>query len=159
MPKGQVTEDDLSSALDSVGGLGTLGKPKTRRDSPFGQDQVTVKEESPKTEKTVEFKVKSALKEPIKKEISPPKAQTPKERKQDIYTERVNLFISPDMRDKIDTLAKQIQRQKTDKTERITSNTVMRAALNHLIKHFDLHATDIANSEKELAELVERKLR
>jgi hypothetical protein len=80
-------------------------------------------------------------------------------RKADIFTERVTLQISPEIRDEIDALARDLQRAKTTKEERITSNSVMRVALEFLMKNYQFQRGDVANTEAELYDLVVRRIR
>jgi hypothetical protein len=80
-------------------------------------------------------------------------------RKADVFTERITLQISPEMRDEVDALARDLQRAKTEKGERITANTVMRVAVQLLIKHFRHERGEVVNSEDELYRMVEQKLR
>ena len=77
----------------------------------------------------------------------------------DIFTERVTLQISPDMRDEIDALARDLQRARTTKEERITANTVMRVALQLLMKNHQFERGDVANNEAELYDLIVRRFR
>ena len=87
----------------------------------------------------------------------PPRVQAP--RKADIYTERITLSVSTEMRDEVEALARELQRRRTKKEERITANTVMRVAINALLERFSLDAGDVANNEAELLELAKRKVR
>ncbi len=75
-------------------------------------------------------------------------------RKADIYTERITLQLSPEMRDQVDSLARELQRTKTSKDERITSNTVMRVAIRHFLDEFKLRKGEEPNGEEELLTLV-----
>ena len=78
--------------------------------------------------------------------------------KADIF-EPVTLQISPDTRDEIQALARDLQRAKTTKEERITANTVMRVALQLLLKNYQFEQGDVANNEAELYELIVRRFR
>ena len=80
-------------------------------------------------------------------------------RKSDIYTEQVGLKISPEMRDGVDALARDLQRAKTTKDERITANTVIRVAVQLLMDNYRFERGDVANSEEELFQLVARRLK
>lgn len=71
-------------------------------------------------------------------------------RKSDTLTERVTLQMSPEMRDAVNDLARRIQRKKIDKTERITANTVMRAAIQGVLDAYKFELSDVPNSEEEL---------
>src|SRR5262249_42202476 len=80
------------------------------------------------------------------------------QRKADIYTERVTIQISPDMRDSIDSMARELQRSKTSKEERITANTVVRVAVQVILEHFEPDKSEIANTEQVLFRNVVRRL-
>jgi hypothetical protein len=80
-------------------------------------------------------------------------------RKADIFTERVTLQIRPEMRDEIDALARDLQRGKTTKEECITSNTVMRVALQFFMKNYQFQRGDVANTEAELYSLVAQRVK
>jgi hypothetical protein len=56
-------------------------------------------------------------------------------------------------------MARELQRAKTSKDERITANTVMRAAARPVLEHFSADGCDAANSEEELYRAVARALR
>jgi hypothetical protein len=88
---------------------------------------------------------------------------TPKEkaagRKADIYTERITLQLSPEMRDQVDSLARELQRTKTSKDERITSNSVMRVAIRHFLDQFQAPKVGAPNNEEELLAFVMGKSR
>ena len=75
------------------------------------------------------------------------------------YDERVTLPMSSEMRDACEALAKQLQKRRTEKSERITSNTVMRCFLEACLEGFQLEADDYANNEEELYELIVSKVR
>lgn len=175
MAKGQVTEDDLAQSMKSLGGFGSLGADRARKDSPFRDSRIE--------EKTIEIPklVEAAKPEPVRvlpdvlEEPAPtprvampglePKPRPAKKvgavtnRKADIYSERVTVQMSPEMRDGVDELARQLQRGKTSKVERITSNTVMRVAITFLLDHFAVKAGEAPNNERELLSLVESRLR
>jgi hypothetical protein len=76
-------------------------------------------------------------------------------RKADIFTERVTLQISPEMRDEVERIARELQRSKTSKEGRITANTVMRVAIQLITKKFKLKGREAPNNEDELYKLVE----
>src|SRR5262249_5590988 len=76
-------------------------------------------------------------------------------RKADIFTERVTLRISPEMRDDVERIARELQRAKTSKLERITANTVMRVAIKTITKRFELKTGQAPNNEEELFNFVE----
>jgi hypothetical protein len=63
------------------------------------------------------------------------------------------------MRDDVDALARDLQRSKTTKDERVTANTVMRVAAQLLIDHFQFKRGDVVNSEEDLYTLAAQKLK
>ena len=134
-------------------------KPEMREPERAPEPQVTVPEPSPRVEE--EKPVMLATSEETSKEevASPEVAEQKHTRKLDIYTEKVSLKISPEMRDQVEALARGLQRQKTSKDERITANTVMRVAINVLLSKFKLDEDDVTNSEEELFELARKKVR
>jgi len=88
-----------------------------------------------------------------------PRRQRKGETKVDLFPERVTVLMSPEMRDRVNLLAAKLQRKKTDKVERITANTVLRVAVSALLSSFKLEEGDAPNTEDELLELVQRKIR
>ena len=81
------------------------------------------------------------------------------QRKADIFTERVTLQMSAEMRDAVDELARQLQRAKTSKNERITANTVIRVAIRLLTENFELGKDEGPNNEEELYSLSTKRIR
>jgi hypothetical protein len=182
MAKGQITEEQLSSGLKGLGSFATLGTARPLRDSPFRDSRSEVKlveiaraqEAAPAitsveatTAKPVVDKACSEVKqetraEQVSKRVrGAPKLSQPQEAKAGgkaaILTERVTLQMSPEMRDEIDSLARGLQRSKTTKEERITSNTVMRVAIRRFLEEFSLPRGEQPNSEEELLAFVMRK--
>ncbi len=183
MAKGQVTEEELSKGLKGIGNFGGLSQPRVRRDNPFRDSRVETP--SPEPVKTIEVlpvasekrvsKAGSARPPSLETKVLP-KAATPDSkpaekgrgldkrqegmgaRKADIFTERVTLQISPEMRDEVERIARELQRAKTSKEERITPNTVMRVAILLLTKRFNLNEGEAPNTEEELISLAEEAL-
>ncbi len=58
------------------------------------------------------------------------------------------------MRDDVDALARDVQRARTTKDERITANTVMRA-VQLLMDNYHFERGDVANREEEPCRLVD----
>jgi hypothetical protein len=70
------------------------------------------------------------------------------------FTERITLQMTPQMRDKLNDLARALQRSRADKAERVTANTVMRAAIQLALdscKASDLQG--ISNEEELLTRM------
>lgn len=76
------------------------------------------------------------------------------EKKSELYTERVTVPLDAELRDGAESLAKDLQRKRTEKGERITANTVMRVALRVMLDEFDPSAADGVNTEEELYQAV-----
>lgn len=183
MAKGQVSEEELTRGLKGIGNFGGLSSTaRVRRDNPF-RDSRTEPAASEPT-KTIDVKpapaetsapkqasaaVPAAEPRPVrsvapvpkpgeKRRVGEKKARAVGARKADIFTERVTLQISPEMRDEVERIARELQRAKTSKDERITANTVMRVAIQVMTKRFRLRGGDAPNNEEELYTLVEEVL-
>lgn len=74
------------------------------------------------------------------------------------FSERVTLQMTAEMRDDLHYLATKLQRRKKNKEERITSNTVMRVAIQLLLDELKLKESDLVNSEAELLTFAKKKL-
>jgi hypothetical protein len=174
MPK-HVTEDDLASGIRGMGGLATL--QRTPRDSPFRDSRAEVKtaevavqadapppvkETALPPEPTPAQKIEVAKPEPKKlavERIARSERKKASHRKVDVYTEPVTLRMSPSMRDEVESMARELQRAKTAKDERITPNTVMRVAVRLVLEHYRPDPKEIANTEEELYEVVAKRLK
>lgn len=66
--------------------------------------------------------------------------------KAEVFTERVTLVISSTQRDRIEALAKSIQRNGKKKPERITSNSVLRCLID-LLENFDADIGSITTED------------
>ena len=158
MAKGQITEKDLELGLKTTGGFSGLSKV-TRRDSPFGVEHA--KSTVEQKERTVEVEVETP-KESIKVEkVSVKTIIASKEKesktKAEIFSEKITLNISPEMRDKAETLARSLQRKKRDKSERITANTIYRVAIKAILENEKFIDDHSPNTEGELLDLVKGK--
>jgi hypothetical protein len=174
MAKGQVSEEELTKGLKGIGNFGGLSS-KVQRDNPFRDSR----SDKPEQSKTIDVRPPSApeitkarISDVAKPGPKPLRTLTPasKERADDLRSEddvariaegfeRVTLPISPDMRDEIEALARDLQRARTTKGERITANTVMRVALQLLMKNCQFERGDVANNESELYDLIVRRFR
>ncbi len=177
MAKGRVSDEELEEGLASAGGLGGfVSASKVRRDSPFGVEHVrAVRREPPAEPKHSNVKaIEPAAK--VEQEVKPPQAKRPVRAKPEpkklievavperealagANSEKVSLPMPVELRDAISDLAKKLQRMRTEKTERITSNTVMRVAIQVFIERFDADKAPISNTEAELLEAVRTQLK
>ena len=65
--------------------------------------------------------------------------------------------MTPELKVACDNLAKTLHKIRTEKTERITANTVIRCLIEAGLSSFSLEAGEHANSEAELLQLVKSK--
>jgi hypothetical protein len=179
MAKGQVSEEQLSQGLKGIGNFDGLSAPRVRRDNPFRDSRKDVPQLEPTNSVVQVQSSPTRAREPELKPVpakgaranSPsakPAAKVPKReekpgdgglRKADIFKERVTLMISPEMRDDVERIARELQRSKSSKAERITGNTVMRVAIRLLTEKFELKGNTAPNNEEELFEVVAKALR
>jgi hypothetical protein len=169
MAKGQVSEEQLSQGLKGIGNFGGLSTSRVRRDNPFRDSRKEVSQPEPaKPVPAIEpapLRVREAELKPVPAKTvrtppapkPPPKAAKQKTlkkedgaRKADIFTVKVTLPISPEMEDEVERLARELQRTKTSKQERITANTVMRVAIRLLTSQLELRPDQAPNTEEEL---------
>jgi hypothetical protein len=95
---------------------------------------------------------------PPKKDVVRIEAEEPEAPvKADEYTERITLQMTPEMRDKLNELARALQRSRREKGGRITANTLMRVAIQSFIDGFDPKALSGVSSEEELLREVQGK--
>ena len=171
------------------GGLGGIASTGARRDSPFATPAPRIPVPIPATspldghaankvsEKTIDVALKEETKIPPVKQVLPEVKATvkavkpllshtkeksvkePVQAKSDNFSERITLQMSPEMRDELNDLARKLQRRKTDKSERITANTLMRASIQFMLDNLELGEVDRPNNEGEVLELFERRLK
>jgi hypothetical protein len=149
MAKGQVSEEELARGLKGIGNFGGLTSARVQRDNPFRDSRLAPAAEPGKTIEVMPLVVEQRVtkesapapkiepkvavralhktpKAPGKERGEEKKAEAGGTRKADVFTERVTLQISPEMRDDVERLARELQRAKFSKKERITGNTVPR---------------------------------
>ena len=167
MDRGQVTEDDLGAGLSSLGGLGSLRRG--RRDSPFGPDMTSdngrdLGGSTPPAASKQEVQAKVRAGPRTARTSKRPRSGEPRREqpsaetldstaKVEIYTEKVTVPMTGEMRDAVCLLAARLQRSRTDKSERITANSVIRVAIRVLLAELNLAPEQPVNSEEELLAL------
>ncbi len=174
MAKGQVTEEDIEIGLREAGGFSGLTRASTRRDSPFGVEHAkqpieektigvetsTTKNFQKEVNKPIEVKrkveVKKASSNSVKKSTEELIVDE-KTTKAGLFSERITLNITPDMRERAEMLARGLQRRKLDKSERITANTLYRVAIQALLESEEFVKTISPNTEEELLEKIKVK--
>lgn len=165
MARGNLTEEELAAGIKAVGVLAAVAGPHgQRRDNPFAAQSpaksIQPSERAARPPRPVEL--------PTAPKTLPPH-ETPAERapgppieepvvQSDRYTEEVHVPMTADMRTRVNLLAAELQRRRTEKRVRFTSNTVFRVAIETFLDRFELTDSDHVNSEEELLRLVEQRL-
>ncbi len=173
MGKAPITEEDLTRGLEAMGGFSNLGQ-KPRRDSPFGSEYVRnrpaetspppvranptptptradiVPMPSPRSQELPRPVTPAApIASPV--ELRNPISELPQSQpKSETYQERITLQMTPAMRDRLNELARTLQRKRRTKGERITPNTIMRVAIESFIAGFEPSQVLGVSSEDEL---------
>lgn len=168
MTKGQISESDLDAGLKGMGGLTGLSE-KSRRDSPFGKP-------SGERPQAVDSRKKRGSRSVAGNGTKQTDEETTRrngaaKRGTDVASTRattaaaavepheaVTLPLPVSLRDEVSALAKELQRRRTEKKHRITTNTVMRALIEVGLGELKLEGDDHANNERELVHLVRAKL-
>jgi hypothetical protein len=185
MAKGQVSDKELATGLKTFGGFGALGEAsaRPRREDPFRDTRAEAAPQPPRIEVVKTPPAEPLAPPPLPEASEPIKVREKRpavsrltraerrpepipepepsaaEKKSELYTERVTVPLDPELRDAAEALAKNLQRRRTDKGERITSNTVMRVALRILLDGFDAASAGVVNTEDELYEAVSARFR
>ena len=84
----------------------------------------------------------------------PEDAKTDSVTKAEVYSERVTVPLSSEMKVQLDLLAKELQKIRPRKDERITANTLMRVAITIFLESFEVSPV---SCEKELLQLVRER--
>ena len=168
MGNGHLTEDELKKGLQSVGSFQSLAGTPPRRDRPT-RPTVDTTNDNQEHQSTEHQQARRAL-QVVSKEtkIAPASIASPtestgtpttvdKSRKADLYPERKTLPISVEMRDAAIELARVLKLHRTDKSERITDNTVFRCFIRFGLENFAIAPDDIVNTEDDLMKLLRRK--
>ena len=77
--------------------------------------------------------------------------------KAELYCERVTVPLDAELRDGVESLAKDLQRKRTEKGERITANSVIRVAIRVMLENFD-SGDAVVNTEDELFDALREQL-
>lgn len=162
MARGRATEDDLAAGIRRVGVLGAVTAPEgSRRDSPFAaprpptEKPALVAEAPPSSPERIEVApTPEPRRDPGPQEAARPSAEVPAPMP-NRYTDPVTVPMTAEMRTKANLLAAELQRRRTDRRVRFTSNTVFRVALESFFEHFELAPGDRANTEDEFRRLVQ----
>ena len=185
MAKNTVSEDDLLAGVGGLGSFGNLGAGKPIRDNPFrGTKDVQPAPQAqaaPALEKivpsvnaalqNVPSVVPQVVSQPRPKVEIVPKVQArvlepqaelkrvKKDRKADLYVEKMSTFLSTEMRDKLSITARKLNSNRLVKGDPITSHTLLRCGVRVVTDMLQFSDADSISTEEELMALVERKLK
>lgn len=179
MAKNTVSEDDLLAGVGGLGSFGNLGVGKPIRDNPFrGTKDVQPAQQAqaaPAPEKISAPQSASPVAPPVavqprrKVEIVPNVQAKPvdaqaepkrlkKDRKADLYSEKMSTFLSTEMRDKLSITARKLNSNRLVKGEPITSHTLLRCGVRVVTDLLQFSDADSISTEEELMALIRRRL-
>ena len=179
MGKNTVSEDDLLAGVGGgFGNIAQMGSGRPVRDNPF-RDTRSEQPTPPAEARAQEAEAPPPSEPPERRtprprplasqapapaeptvsaraaRIRPPKRQ----RKTDLYSEKISTFLSPEMRDELEAAARQLHRNRLVKGDSITVHTLIRSGVRVMTELLEFTDTDVVNSEEELYALIKRKLR
>ena len=159
-------ESSLSHDIQVSGGLKQFRSiaegSQAQRDGPFGPPPKQVTNEPlppsvPAASETVPDRTRPLSKQQIKSRREPAKTEDdigqPEASSMD---EKVTVPLSHDLRARSEALARAISRSRSIKRTRITSNSIIRVALETFLNSFSLSSGQSINSEAELLEAARR---
>lgn len=165
MARGRATEDELAAGIRRVEGLSAVATPEgARRDSPFAVPRAAPAEpvlaaavasslpERRRAAPTTEAQRDRAAESPPRPSNAVPDPEPAR------YTDPVTVPMTAEMRTQANLLAAELQRRRTDRRVRFTSNTIFRVAIETFFEHFELVPGDHVNTEDELRSLIHERL-
>lgn len=167
MAKGQASGEELTSALRSVGTLSSLARPgATRRDSPFAgvagepvpAPQPPAKPELPAPTPRPTPVAPRRVVAPAEPKAQPQPAREVRRKRLREFTDEVTVPMTAEMRTRASLLAADLQRRRTDRTERLTANSVFRVAIETFLDRFTAKDFAKASNEEELLALAKDAL-
>lgn len=186
MAKTTITEDDLLAGVGGLGSFGNLGAGKPIRDNPFRgtkqaepvtQVQPIVTQEKAKAPVAPPVQVADPVAPLVVAQPARPKVEivpkvqakaaepvaepkrTKKERKSDLYVEKVSTFLSTEMRDSLTTTARKLNSNRLVKGDPITMHTLLRCGVRVVTELLEFSTSDVISSEEELQALIAKKLK
>lgn len=164
MAKGQSTDSELSMGLHAVGNLKTLSAVSgLRRDSPFAPTPI---EPPPAVEnpepianpEVIESRPRTPKRSPGALASGPrPERRTQEKPTRDTaHTDAVTVPMTAEMRSRASLLAAELQRRRTDRTARITANSIFRVAIQVFLDRYEISSHPGVNTEEELLELARK---
>ena len=165
MARGSATEDDLAAGIRAVGTLSAVAGPEgARRDNPFAAPATSPKDPSvaaaipsPRPERQEAAPTIDPLLDRRPGRPPRPSVETPTP-EPERYTDPVTVPMTAEMRTRANLLAAELQRRRTEKRVRFTSNTVFRVAIETFFERFELAPEDRPNTEDELRRLVHERI-
>jgi len=167
MPKSSRLDTTLSQSIEASGGLKqfrTVAERPVVRDGPFGPPASSKMADA--TERPIalnEFPQSTAPKSKI-----PPPRSTPSERQVEAparealhpgFPDKVTVPLTSSLRAKSEALARTLNRRRTIREQRLTSNSIIRVALELFLDEELLYSEQPINSEAELLEFARTKRR
>lgn len=164
MARGQTTEEDLRTGLQGVGAFDALRvSPGLKRENLFATAPRALRPARPpppephvEVETPLERPPTKAGAAPRQGETAPVIPEHPPEKgraqREVLLTDPVTVPMTAEMRSKASLLAAELQRRRTEKSERITPNTVFRVAIQLFLETFDLGDAGPINSAEDLLE-------
>jgi len=162
-PKGGAKGADVLGVTKDVA-LGGTGVPdpeggakvneELRQDRKKGRGRPRMSEEE-RAKAKIKRESKAEDKEIIEGEGSP-KKETARTKLEE-FPAKFNLRLSNETLNEFHLLALKLQQQRARKGERITVNSIMRAALSDFLEYFDVTGADSPSTEEEIVELVKVK--
>lgn len=169
MAKPLADANTLKETLQKSGGLTqfrTVADAPRRivRDSPFGQSTTTPEPVKPSAAPATNGVAHEMLPTPPPptrphSKKTPSRTDEPGEAVADQFPEKLTVPLSLALSDRSGELAKCLNRSRTVRKERITRNSIIRVALHCFLDQFDLPAGQAVNSEQELLQLAQSRLR
>ena len=163
-------QDALSSSLQAGGGFGQFKavseRPKEFRDGPFGppkesaaQPQAPVAKHPAANIRRHELKSSTPTSKPQSPISRPSEVESPETAEASRFSEKVSLPLTLSLRERSEQFAKRLNRARTVRKTRITSNSVIRVALEVFLDSFNPPTSQAINSEEELLKAARHKSR
>lgn len=165
-------QEALSESLQAGGGLGQFRavaeRPKEARDSPFGpppergapkQVQPIVKHSSVNARPDEQTRPNPSPPKPQPPIALPAQTESPGTLQVESFTEKVSVPLTRALRDRSEELAKLLNRSRTIRKSRITSNSIIRVALEIFLDSFVATSGHAINSEEDLLKAARTRTR
>lgn len=173
MARPHSNQEAISESLQAGGGFAKFRsvseRPKEFRDGPLGPPPERPVQPTPTPTPIVNRPSIEARRSEPKPEVFPAKPQaqrakpseveSPSTSAPDSFTEKVSLPLTRSLRDRSEQLARLLNRSRTIRKSRITSNSIIRVALETFLDSFAPPSSQSINSEEDLLKAVRHKPR